>query len=128
MGILIVDDDNDLRAMLRLALEHEGYEASCAANGREALALLRASGNRPCLVLLDVMMPVMNGWDVLESIAKDRALQEIPVVVMSGHLRDRRERERASRAPGMFLQKPISLDKLLSVVSQFCSHGTDILE
>jgi|SRR5882724_11143899 len=126
MGILIVDDDSDLRNMLRLALETEGYQASCAANGREALTLLRGSEGRPCLVLLDIMMPVMNGWDVLEHIVRDRGLRDIPVVVMSGHLRDRRERDRASRSPGMFLQKPISLKKLLSVVGQFCSQAPEM--
>ena len=81
---------------------------------------------RPCLVLLDIMMPVMNGWDVLEVIARERALCDIPVVVMSGHLRDRRERERASRSPAMFLEKPIGLAKLLSVVGQFCSQAPEM--
>jgi len=126
MGILIVDDDNDLRDMLRLALQSEGYQTTCAANGREALTVLRGPSARPCLVLLDIMMPVMNGWDVLEVIARERALCDIPVVVMSGHLRDRRERERASRSPAMFLEKPISLAKLLSVVGQFCSQAPEM--
>jgi len=120
MGVLIVDDDTDLRDSLRRALEGEGYETSCAANGREALNLLVAPESRPCLVLLDIMMPVMNGLDFLDLMATDGALCAIPVVVMTAHARERRNQAHPSRSPGRFLRKPVSLDTLLSLVEQYC--------
>ena len=61
-GILVVDDDPDIRDSLREVLEDEGYDVSCVGNGREALDHLKAASPRPCVILLDLMMPVMDGW------------------------------------------------------------------
>ncbi len=124
MGILIIDDDIDLRDSLRRALEAEGYEAFCAADGREALNLLRAPESRPCLVLLDIMMPVLNGLDFLELMAEDSDLRAIPVAVMTAHARERRDPAHASRSSGMFLRKPINLDTLLSLAERYCPRKT----
>jgi CheY-like chemotaxis protein len=63
MNILIVDDARDIRLLLRVRLQKVGYTVADAANGQEALEHLAATTDRPCLILLDLMMPVMNGWE-----------------------------------------------------------------
>src|SRR6266542_784042 len=120
MGVLIVDDDNDLRDSLRRALEGEGYDTVCAPNGREALNLLHAPESRPSLVLLDIMMPEMNGLDFLDLVERDSDLCAIPVVVMTAHARERRNQAHPSRSSGRFLRKPVNLDTLLYLVEQYC--------
>jgi two-component system alkaline phosphatase synthesis response regulator PhoP len=122
MAVLVVDDDENLREAIERALEVNGYRVVCAADGHEALRLLRAQNDPPCLVLLDLMMPGMNGWHLLEIIARDRDLQGIPVVTMSAHVRAHQERLGMSLPEGDFLEKPIELGTLLSIVEQHCSR------
>lgn len=85
--VLVVDDEPDAREMLSLALRDEGFRTMAAANGAEALTILRdtsASGRSRCgLILLDLMMPVMNGWDFRRKQRADPQLADIPVVLMS---------------------------------------------
>jgi CheY-like chemotaxis protein len=81
--ILVVDDDAEFRATLRQVLEDEGCAVVEAEDGRAALAILR-SMRLPHLILLDLMMPVMNGWDFHAEMQKDPALAAIPVAVLSG--------------------------------------------
>src|SRR5262245_44100530 len=76
--VLVVDDDPDLLDVVRFALEGEGFGVETAENGEKALAHLR-TGLRPALVLLDLMMPVMNGWKFLDEVAKTPALKPVPV-------------------------------------------------
>jgi CheY-like chemotaxis protein len=113
--ILVVDDDDDIRTALAEVLRDEGHEVRCAANGREALALLRSSAP-PCLVLLDLMMPVMNGWEFREQQLADPALAEIPVFVISaaGNVAE------APVPADQFIPKPIKIDHLLTVVADRC--------
>src|SRR5688572_8496646 len=85
MGILIVDDDASIREALASLLEDEGYTAAGVANGLQALTLLRQSEELPCLILLDLMMPVMNGWEFLNEQQQELRLAEIAVVVFSAH-------------------------------------------
>jgi CheY-like chemotaxis protein len=104
-SILVVDDDRDIRESIGTILTEEGYEVRMAANGLEALRLM---GDRaPDLLLLDLMMPIMDGWQVMRVLRADKALQRVPVVVLS-----------ALSAPGCvdYIQKPISLDKLIQLV------------
>ena len=79
--VLVVDDERDVQALVRLVLERQGYDVDAASDGREALAKIEA--RRPDLVLLDLMMPVMNGWQFRAKQLQDPALAEIPVIVMS---------------------------------------------
>ena len=81
-NVLIVDDDPDLLEVTRFVIESEGIAVQTAKNGAEALEMLRA-GKRPGLVLLDLMMPVMNGWQFLDEIAKSPSLKTIPIVVLT---------------------------------------------
>jgi CheY-like chemotaxis protein len=111
--VLIVDDDPDLLDVTSFVIENEGIVVETARNGEEALALLRA-GRLPGLVLLDLMMPVMNGWEFLEEVAKDPLLKAIPVVVLTAA-------ERRREVPGAteVLSKPMDLVALLRVVERY---------
>src|SRR5262245_22499124 len=80
--ILIVDDDSDLRETIREVLDDEGYETAAAGNGAEALAWLREAP-LPALILLDLMMPLMDGWRFREEQLKDDRIAAIPVIVMT---------------------------------------------
>jgi CheY-like chemotaxis protein len=108
--VLVVDDDPDIRETLREVIEAEGHPVVCAADGQAALEAI-ALGLRPRLVVLDLMMPRLSGWDVLAAIRADRALADLPVAVISAS---------GCRTPPpgatCFLQKPIDLDTLLALV------------
>jgi CheY-like chemotaxis protein len=108
--VLVVDDDEAIRDVVAEVLREEGYEVQSAENGEQALALMRSS--HPSIVLLDLMMPVMSGWELLEQVATDRELLHIPIVVVS-----------AMAAPGAHehLQKPLDLDRLLTTVERICA-------
>jgi CheY-like chemotaxis protein len=80
--ILVVDDDGAIRTSLGAMLEDEGYETALASDGRAALGLLRG-GLRPTAILLDLMMPVMDGWDFRADQLRDPTLSDIPVIVLS---------------------------------------------
>jgi len=112
--ILVVDDDPDIRTALSELLESEGYEVMGAANGAAALAQLRA-GARPCAILLDLMMPFMNGWEFRAEQLRDPALREIPVVLLtaSGYT-DATVRAEFGRVE--YFPKPPSPDHLLAAI------------
>lgn len=112
--ILIVEDEPDIREVLRQVLEMEGYEPRTASNGREAMESLQ-SESPPCLILLDLMMPVMNGWEFLEEYRKKSGLAAVPVVVVSAVA----DRGKAPRADG-FIRKPVELESLLATIKQYC--------
>lgn len=111
--VLVVDDDGDVRRMMLQVLSMEGVSALGAANGAEALALLRA-GVRPSIVFLDLMMPVMNGWEFVTAQRADPALREIPVVVLSAD--SNTTAKAAELGVHGSLRKPVDLDELLAMV------------
>ena len=115
--ILIVEDDADVRASLADFLALEGYRVAEAANGREALELLRSIGP-PCIILLDLMMPIMNGWEFREQQQQDPQLAGIPVAVVTG-VRNTVDRIAALNPVGYF-QKPVDLNALLTTVATYC--------
>ena len=111
--ILIVEDDDDIREALTQILQLEGYVVREAANGREALDI-SAQHPTPSLILLDLMMPVMDGWQFRTEQMKDPVLSKVPVVVISA---DASVHEKvASFGAASVLPKPISLDRLLRAV------------
>jgi len=113
--ILVVDDDPDLAEVLDRVLEKSGYAVTWAKNGQEALRCLRDEASLD-VVLLDLMMPVMNGWEFRAEQLKDPTLSKIPVVVFSGH--GKLEQNAMSIGAGANLRKPIGLHELLSVLDQ----------
>ncbi|MCU1282513.1 MAG: response regulator [bacterium] len=111
--VLVVDDDDDIRECVANALTDEGYVVITASDGREAIAVLESTP-RPCVVLLDLMMPVMTGWQVVDWVRADDTLADLPLVVVSAV---------ASSAPAnatSVLQKPVALDPLLNAVARYC--------
>lgn len=108
--ILVVDDELDILYAVRGILEDEGYEVTACGSGREALSAL--SGDRPSLILLDVMMPYMSGYEVLESLRAMPGMADVPVVMMSAV----EPREAKGGGWKAFLRKPFHLDKLLTTV------------
>jgi CheY-like chemotaxis protein len=114
--VLVVEDDDDIRESLLVVLEDEGYAATAAPNGRVALELL-AAGARPDLILLDLMMPVLNGWELIGKLSEDPALRATPIVVISA-VSDRIPRPAGAVA---YLEKPVALADLLRVVKEHTS-------
>lgn len=119
--ILVVDDDRDIRETLGEILVHEGYHVEMAENGARALELIHR-GPSPALMLLDLMMPVMSGWEVLELAETDQALAEIPVLVVSAMPAPISPAE-ARGGVKACLHKPLQLDQLLNLVHRYADAG-----
>jgi two-component system, chemotaxis family, chemotaxis protein CheY len=118
--LLVIDDEPDVRASLLELLNLNGYSGRSAANGRAALQALRARPALPKLILLDMAMPVLDGWGFLAELSKDPRLALIPVIVISATpgLEMRAEAAGASAV----LRKPVNLEVLLSAVDR-CLHA-----
>jgi CheY-like chemotaxis protein len=123
--ILVVEDDPTLRGALRETLRERGYKVAVAENGKSALSRLQ-EGLRPCLILLDLMMPEVDGWDFLGQQRIDRSLAAIPVIVLSSYLVGS-ERDSVLPAAG-FLKKPIDPEALLEQIERHCGTVTDASE
>jgi CheY-like chemotaxis protein len=113
--VLIVDDDADFRATLAEALEEEGWDVMRAQDGARGLEVLGAC--RPNVVVLDLMLPVLSGWDVLRMAREREDLKHIPVIVVT-----------SSHAPKpvgaqRFLRKPLSLEQLMRAMDELCPRA-----
>jgi CheY-like chemotaxis protein len=115
-SVLIVEDDDDVRGALAAFLEAEGYSVLEASDGAAGLRELRAQS--VCLVLLDLWMPNMNGWEFRAEQMKDAALADVPVVVISAD----HAAARKATALGVsgYMTKPIELPELLDWVARHC--------
>ena len=113
--VLVVDDDLDVCTIIQDVLESEGCQVTVAHNGVEALQVLEQ--HRPDLILLDLMMPVMDGWEVLARLKGQPRWQGIPVVVVSANLRSRRQSEPAVAA----LPKPYDITELTQVEERYAA-------
>jgi CheY-like chemotaxis protein len=111
-SVLLVEDDEDIRETVSAVLESEGYTVLTAGNGEEALAIL--DRGQPCVVLLDLMMPVMSGWDFMEVVRKNKRLEDMPVVVVSAYS------EKKAEGVRRVLKKPLDVNKLLEAVAEYC--------
>ncbi|HKD19688.1 MAG TPA: response regulator [Thermoanaerobaculia bacterium] len=122
MQILLVDDDVPSVEAMKELLEGAGYGVVCAENGRDALARLRGPDSY-CVILLDLMMPVMNGYEFREEQLKDPKLAAIPVVVITA---DGRAREKAEQiGTERYVQKPLSPAELLRTIEEYCPAPTE---
>ncbi|HVR61935.1 MAG TPA: response regulator [Polyangia bacterium] len=108
--MLIVEDDEELRDLIGDLLEEEGYDVIPATNGKQALDYLRSTRRLPLLILLDLMMPLVNGWELLRTIKSDPWFSALPVVVMTAVKRDR------PSGASAVLKKPFKIAELLDVV------------
>jgi len=115
--ILLVEDDDALRQVLAEVLVDEGYRVDSAANGQAALDHLKESPASPDLILLDLVMPVMDGWAFRDAQRHDQRLSRIPTVILSASFPPDSPRMRALGAE-VVLSKPVSIDRLMRAVHQ----------
>ena len=118
-GVLLVDDDAAIRLAVEELLVDEGYTVHAAQNGSEALSLLREARLLPAVILLDLMMPVMDGWSFRRAQVCDPRLAPIPVVVLSADAG--MARNVAALDVDGVLAKPLRLETLLTTVARYCA-------
>jgi two-component system chemotaxis response regulator CheY len=112
--ILIIDDEDDLRDTLKLSLELEGYRCYAAANGKEGLEALERIPP-PSVILLDLMMPVLNGWQFLDALRAHPSFCRTPVVVVTAFIK-----QIGVIQAGDIIRKPVEMETLLEVVKKHC--------
>ncbi len=120
-SVMIVDDDQAIREVMEELFEDEGYNVVTAANGEEALRVLRATTMHPRVILLDLNMPIMTGWEFRKVQKQDPLIASIPVVVFSadrGLLSSSNQLDAAA-----YLAKPLDIVTLLDTVEQCVKHG-----
>ena len=113
--VLIVEDDDSAREALSDCLEMEGFSVAAARNGKEALDYLHGA-HAPKVILLDLYMPVMTGWEFREAQKKDAAIADIPVVVVTAFGSGMTKQIDAN----VVMHKPLDLDRLLTVIREYC--------
>jgi CheY-like chemotaxis protein len=116
--VLIVEDDPDVRQMMELFVSSSGYQAMTAENGREGLARMREQ--LPCLVLLDLQMPVMDGFEFRRRQLKEAELAAVPVLCITAHYRPATISEELGVA---CLAKPADFDRLCAEMARICGRG-----
>lgn len=116
--ILVVEDDADIRASLQDMLEDEGYRVHVADNGQIALGLL-GQVERPCLVLLDLMMPIMSGAEFLAALRAQEPREEFMVLIVSAWPK---EAEKLKLGAQGYVKKPFDTDVLLTLVEKYCGR------
>ena len=116
--ILVAEDDIGLRDLVAEILQSSGYQVVSADDGQQAIDYLASAEEVPDAVLLDLMMPVVNGWDCLRVMRSDDRLCGIPIVVMS-------EAEQGAAGADMFLRKPFRVDELLETIDHFARGGSN---
>jgi CheY-like chemotaxis protein len=116
--VLLVEDDCDIREMIAEVLAESEYDVQTVSNGREALEQLRDLATKPCAIVLDLMMPVMDGWQFRALQLADPSLEAIPVILLSANV------ELGRPPPGfgnvICLRKPVRLDDLLTSLERSC--------
>jgi CheY-like chemotaxis protein len=116
--VLIVEDDEVIREVLQQLLQYQGYQAQTAVHGKDALDKLPAV-ETPALLLMDLMMPIMNGWELLAELRKSDQWRTLPVIILSAG----GEAQTLLDDPYVrFLKKPLRMNALLSLVSEFCEE------
>ncbi|HEY3123158.1 MAG TPA: response regulator [Thermoanaerobaculia bacterium] len=116
--VLVVEDDTDLRESLSQALRDHGFTVTQAGNGQQALDLLH-SGIRPGVILLDLMMPVLSGWQLRDALRQDLALARIPQLVISAFV-DEAEQVVLALPPDDCIRKPFQLRILINAIERHC--------
>lgn len=124
--VLAVDDEKLIVLAIRHNLQLAGFEVIEAYDGREALEVI--DRERPDLVILDVMMPELNGWDVLSCIRDDPELQDIPVIMLTALGQDSDEREGILRGADVYLTKPYEPQELVDLVQRLLRDDPDLDE
>lgn len=113
--VLLVEDDLDISEAIQSILEEEGFKIKCTFNGREALDFLKDTSNIPALILLDIMMPYMNGYEFREAQLQDSRIAQIPTIILSAAGKHEDVEKLNFRE---CLKKPLDLDTLIDVVKR----------
>jgi CheY-like chemotaxis protein len=116
LSVLVTDDDEDLRFLCQMHLEMGGFRVTQASDGSEALEMAR--GDRPDLILLDLMMPVMDGWECLAELKSDRTLRDIPVFVVTGKSQNSDQERAFSMGAEAFITKPFQAPALIARIRE----------
>ena len=124
LRLLVVEDDETIRASLADLLCDEGATLATVANGREALEALRRAPEPPDLILLDLMMPVMDGREFRQVQRSEPELDAIPVLLLTAHANQ--EQAVAGMGAIKFVRKPVDLDKLLDSLAELCGGPPDV--
>lgn len=119
--VLVVEDDLGIRATLKLMLESVGYRVVVAGHGKEALDILRSGQLVPRLIVLDLNMPVMDGWTFLGILQKDEGLSKIPIIVGSA---ERVHPDEVPLGANRFISKPFEVDSFLNAVHAVIDNST----
>jgi len=113
-SVLVVEDDADTRDSLTEVLEKDGFAVQTASNGREAFEVLHTASTKPCVILLDMMMPVMDGWEFRKAQRNDPELASIPVALLSAQ--PNIEAAVKSVGAAAYIRKPLSVDNLIDTL------------
>ena len=120
--ILAVDDENDLLLIVKTALFSEGYDVITASNGPDGIAL--AQDHKPDLIVLDVMMPEMTGFEVLEQLRQDPTTESIPVIMLTGLSEKDKIRQALDSGINYYIVKPFEFHDLISKVKTAIENAT----
>lgn len=120
-SILIVDDDPVIRRLLQVNFRLEGYEVETAALGQESIELARSS--RPDVIVLDVMMPGMDGWEVCRKMREEPSLADVPIVFLSAKSQDQNREDSAELGIAAYVTKPFDPSELVTIVEQALDYG-----
>lgn len=115
--ILVVDDEAAIAEVIGSVLQDEGYAVATASDGEAALEFLRGRSSPPCLAILDLMMPGMNGWELREAMLADPLLSAVPVVILSAFTAG----DMGSLRSVAVIQKPFQLDHIVELAALHCS-------
>jgi two-component system alkaline phosphatase synthesis response regulator PhoP/two-component system response regulator VicR len=121
--ILVTDDEPNIVRLIQVNLERQGFQVETANNGAQALAKIRA--NRPDLLVSDVMMPEMDGFELLSNIRRDPLLENLPVIMLTAKAQDRDVLEGYTRGADMYLTKPFNPIELVTFAKRLLQSGTD---
>lgn len=121
--ILVCDDERHIVKLIQVNLERQGYEVVTAFNGKEGLEKIRAE--KPSCVVLDVMMPYMDGFEVLKNIRRDPALEKLPVIMLTAKAQDKDVFEGYHYGADMYLTKPFNPMELVTFVKRIVSSSDD---
>ncbi|MFM7319983.1 MAG: response regulator transcription factor [Armatimonadota bacterium] len=121
--ILVVDDEPNIVRLIQVNLERQGYQVDIANNGQQALERIRAA--KPDLLVSDVMMPEMDGFELLSNIRRDPALEMLPVIMLTAKAQDRDVMEGYTRGADMYLTKPFNPIELVTFAKRLLAGTSD---
>ena len=119
--VLLVDDDADLTKVLKFRIESEGYEFMSVKDGKELLDILKIK--RPDVILLDIMLPNMDGYSALREMRKDEAYADIPVIILSAKEKKKLGDLFALEKVAFFVEKPFDAKELMVKISEVITYG-----